>query len=162
MCITCLYGDFINLIKQKERTLSRRRMKVLRRQNSAYALGIVLCLLGIIALTLTLSNDDTWSKVSSAKDPFSTYLNLLWTEKLDFIPWFEFRLVYIVVLADAMLIAGVAVCVLSVRWFYMPGKNVWYRCPYCHKDWRSRGDMALIQCPHCQQKIHPEMIEKKA
>jgi hypothetical protein len=130
-------------------------MKVLRRQNSAYALGILLCLLGIIALIATVWM--TWPQVS-----FSTFLNRLWTEKLGFIPWFEFKLVYLVILADAMLISGVIVCVLSVRWFYLPGKNVWYRCPYCHKDWRSRGDMALVQCPHCQQRVHPIMIDKKA
>ncbi|MGD0029590.1 MAG: hypothetical protein ABSC91_11690 [Candidatus Bathyarchaeia archaeon] len=130
-------------------------MKVLRRQNSAYALGILLCLLGIIALIATVWL--TWPQVS-----FSTFLNRLWTEKLGFIPWFEFKLVYLVIVADAMLISGVIVCVLSVRWFYLPGKNVWYRCPYCHKDWRSRGDMSLVQCPHCQQQVHPIMIDKKA
>jgi hypothetical protein len=130
-------------------------MKVLRRQNSAYALGILLCLLGIIALIATVWM--TWPQVS-----FSTFLNRLWIEKLGFIPWFEFKLVYLVIVADAMLISGVIVCVLSVRWFYLPGKNVWYRCPYCHKDWRSRGDMALVQCPHCQQRVHPIMIDKKA
>jgi hypothetical protein len=135
-------------------------MKVLRRQNSAYALGILLCLLGVIALIATVWM--TWPQVSSAKDPFSTFMRSLWAQKLGFIPFFEFKLVYLVIVADAMFISGVMVCALSVRWFYLPGKNVWYRCPYCHKDWRSRGDMALVQCPHCQQQVHPIMIDKKA
>ena len=135
-------------------------MKILRMQKSAYALGLLLCVLGVIALVATVW--ETWPQVSSAKNPFSTFLGLLWTEKLDFIPGFEFRLVYLVIFADAVLIAGVAVCALSVRWFYLPGKIVWYRCPFCNKDWKSSGDKALVHCPHCRQLVHPVMIEKKS
>jgi phage FluMu protein Com len=71
-----------------------------------------------------------------------------------------FKLVYLVVLGDAMLIAGVVVYVLSVQRFYLPGKVVWYRCPFCNKDWRSSGTKALVHCPHCRQLVHPTMIEK--
>jgi hypothetical protein len=133
-------------------------MKILRMQKPAYALGLLLCLLGIIALLATLWK--TWPQVSSVKDPFSTFLALLWTEKLDLIPGLEFKLVYLVVFGDVMLIAGVVVCVFSVRWFYLPGKTVWYQCPFCKKDWRSSGDKALVHCPHCRQLVHPIMIEK--
>jgi DNA-directed RNA polymerase subunit RPC12/RpoP len=134
-------------------------MKILRMQKPAYALGLLLCTLGVIALVATLW--ETWPQVSTAKDPFSTFLGLLWTEKLNFISDFEFRLVYLVIFADAALIAGVTVCALSVRWFYLPGKIVWYRCPFCNKDWKSSGDKALVHCPHCRQLVHPVMIEKK-
>lgn len=135
-------------------------MKILRIQKSAYTLGLLLCALGVIALVATVW--ETWPQVSSAKDPFSTFLGLLWTEKLDFIPIIEFRLVYLVIFADAVLIAGVTVCALSVRWFYLPGNIVWYRCPFCNKDWKSSGDKALVHCPHCRQLVHPVMIEKKS
>jgi len=133
-------------------------MKVLRRQKSAYALSLLLCLVGIAALLTALWK--TWPKVSSAKDPFSTFLTLLWTENLDFVPGVEFKLVYLVVLGDVMLISGVVVYVLSVEQFYLPGKVVWYRCPFCNKDWRSSGVKALVHCPHCRQLVHPKMIEK--
>jgi hypothetical protein len=88
-------------------------------------------------------------------------MTLLWTEKLDFISGVVFKLIYLVVLGDAMLISAVVVYVLSVQWFFLPGKIVWYRCPFCHKDWRSSGDKALVHCPHCRQLVHPTLIEKQ-
>ena len=134
-------------------------MKILRRQKSAYALSIVLCVIGVIALFATLWR--IWPQISSAKDPFSTFLTLLWTEKLNFIPEIEFRLVSLFILGDAMLILGVMVYVLSVQWFYLPGKVVWYRCPFCNKEWRSSGDKALVHCPFCRQLVHPTLMEKQ-
>jgi hypothetical protein len=134
-------------------------MRILRRQRSAYALSLVLALAGITALLITLWK--TWPQISSVNDPFSTFLALLWTEKLDFIPGVEFKLIYLVVLGDAMLISGVVVYVLSVQWFYLPGRVVWYQCPFCHKDWKSSGTKALIHCPHCRQLVHPTLIEKQ-
>lgn len=133
-------------------------MKILRRQRSAVALSIALCVAGVIALLATLWK--TWQQISIAKDPFSTFLSLLWTQKLELIQGVEFRLVYLAILGDALLIVGVVVYVLSVQWFYLPGKIVWYRCPFCNKDWRSTGDKALVHCPHCRQLVHPIMIEK--
>ena len=134
-------------------------MKILRRQTSAHALSIILCVIGVIALFATLWR--IWPQISSAKDPFSTFLTLLWTEKLNFIPEVEFRLVSLFILGDAMLVLGVVVYVLSVQWFYLPGKVVWYRCPFCNKEWRSSGDKALVHCPFCRQLVHPTMIEKQ-
>jgi hypothetical protein len=133
-------------------------MKILRRQKSAMVLSAVLCLIGLSALLTVLWK--TWPEMSTAKDPFSTFLTLLWNEELDLVQVVEFRLVYLFIFADAMLIMGIAVYVLSVQWFYLPGNVVWYRCPFCNKDWRSRGDKALVHCPHCRQLVHPIMIEK--
>jgi hypothetical protein len=134
-------------------------MWIFRRQRSAYALSLLLCLMGIVALLATLWI--TWPQISAARDPFSTFLTLVWTKNLDFIPGLEFRLAYLVALGDVMLISGVIVSVLSVQRFYLPGKVVWYRCPWCHKDWRSSGIKALIHCPHCRQMVHPLLIEKQ-
>jgi DNA-directed RNA polymerase subunit RPC12/RpoP len=134
-------------------------MKILRRQKSAYVLSLILCSLGIAALLVTLWK--TWPQISSVRDPFSTFMASLWEEELDFVPGIEFRLVYLFILGDAMLVSGVVVYVLSVQWLYLPGKAVWYRCPFCKKDWRSRGDKALVHCPHCRQLVHPIMIEKR-
>jgi hypothetical protein len=133
-------------------------MKVLRRQKSGYALSLILCLVGIAALLGALWK--TWPQVSSAGDPFSTFLVLLWKEDLSFVSGFGFKLVYLVVLGDVMLISGVVVYVLSVQRLFLPGKVVWYRCPFCNKDWRSSGTKALVHCPHCRQLVHPTMNEK--
>jgi len=129
----------------------------LRKQKSAYALSLIFCLTGITAILATVWI--TWSKISSAEDPFSTFLTLLWTEKLDFIPGVEFKLVYLIILGDIMLISGVVIWVLSRQWFYLPGKTTWFQCPFCKKKWRSSGDKALVHCPHCLQLIHPLMVE---
>ena len=134
-------------------------MKILRRQKSAHALSIILCVIGVIALFATLWR--IWPQISSAKDPFSTFLTLLWTENLYFIPEVEFRLISLFILGDAMLVLGVVIYVLSVQWFYLPGKVVWYRCPFCNKEWRSSGDKALVHCPFCRQLVHPTMMEKQ-
>ena len=131
---------------------------ILRKQKSAYALSLVLCLIGVTALFATLWK--TWPKISSAENPFSTFLTLLGTEKLDFLPGLEFKLIYLVILGDVMLISGIVMWILSRQWFHLPGKTLWFQCPFCKKKWRSTGDKALVHCPHCRQLIHPTMIER--
>lgn len=133
-------------------------MKVIRTQKSAYALSLMFCLLGITALFVTLWK--TWPQISTAEDPFSTFLSLLWMETLDFVPGFEFKLIYPVILGDVMLISGVIILILSRQWFHIPGKTVWFQCPFCKKKWRSTEDKALVHCPHCRQLVHPTMVEK--
>jgi len=133
-------------------------MRILRRQTSTFVLSIVLSLLGAAALLFAFWR--IWPHISSVKDLLSTFMTLLWTEKFDLIPNFEFELIYLVALGDALLISGVILYILSVQWFYLPGRVVWYRCPFCHKDWRSTGDKALIHCPHCRQLVHPTLIDK--
>jgi DNA-directed RNA polymerase subunit RPC12/RpoP len=102
----------------------------------------------------------TWPQISSAENPLSTFLTLLWTENLDLIQGSEFKLVYLIILGDAMLVTGVVVWILSRQWFYLLGKNVWFQCPFCKKKWKSIGDKALVHCPHCRQLVHPRIIER--
>jgi len=134
-------------------------MKILRRQKFGYALSLFLYLVGVISLLATLWK--TWPQVSSAKNSFSTFLTLLWTDKFSFLPGIEFKLVYLVILADAAFISGVIIHVLSVQQIIVPGKIVYYQCPFCNKDWKSSGDKALVHCPHCRQLVHPIIIERK-
>jgi hypothetical protein len=134
-------------------------MRILRRQKSTFVLSIVLSLLGVAALLFTFWK--IWPHISSVKDLLSTFMTLLWSEKFDLIPNFEFQLIYLVALGDALLVSGVTLYVLSVQWFYLPGTVVWYRCPFCHKDWKSTGDKALVHCPHCRQLVHPTLVEKR-
>jgi len=132
--------------------------KILRTQKSAYVLSLTLCLMGITALFVTVWL--TWPRISTSENAFSTYLSLLWTEKLALISGFEFKLIYLVILGDVLLVSGVMVWVLSRQWFLLPGKTVWFQCPFCNKKWRSIEDKALVHCPHCRQLVHPKMIEK--
>jgi DNA-directed RNA polymerase subunit RPC12/RpoP len=132
--------------------------KTLRRQKSAYVLSLTLCLVGIAALLVTLWK--TYPQLSSSGDPFSTFLSLLWTEELTLTSALEFKLIYLVILGDVMLISGVTLWFLSRQWFLLPGSTVLFQCPFCNKKWRSIGDKALVHCPHCRQLVHPKMVEK--
>jgi DNA-directed RNA polymerase subunit RPC12/RpoP len=132
--------------------------KILRKQKSAYALSLIFCLMGALSLLVTLWK--TYPQISSSKDPFSTFLSLLWTEELSFNSWFEFKLVYLVILGDVLLISGVILWILSRQWFLLPGKTVWFQCPFCKKKWKSIGDKALVHCPYCRQLVHPKITEK--
>ena len=132
-------------------------MRILRRQRSTYAISLALALLGIVALLTTLWK--TWSQVSASNDPLSTFMSLLWTEKID-LSSFDVELIYLFASGDVMLISGIVLYVLSVQWLYLPSRIVWHQCPFCHKDWRSTGDKALVHCPHCRQLVHPTPVEK--
>jgi len=132
--------------------------RIIRKQKSAYMLSLVLCSVGTVSLLFTLWK--TYPQLSSSTDPFSTFLSLLWTENLTSISGFEFKLIYLVILGDAMLIFGVIMWILSRQLFLLPGQNVWFQCPFCNKKWESIGDKALVHCPHCRQLIHPKITEK--
>jgi len=132
--------------------------RILRRQKSAYALSLALCLVGIVALVIAVWK--TYPQLSSSADPFSTFLSLLWSENLTLTSGLEFKLIYLVILGDVMLISGVVLWVLSRQWFLLPGKTVWFQCPFCNKKWRSLRDKALVHCPYCRQLVHPRMTEE--
>lgn len=132
--------------------------RILRRQKSAYALSLTLCLVGIVALVIAVWK--TYPQLSSSANPFSTFLSLLWSENLTLTSGLEFKLIYLVILGDVMLISGGVLWILSRQWFLLPGKTVWFQCPFCNKKWRSLRDKALVHCPYCRQLIHPRMTEK--
>jgi len=132
--------------------------RTLRKQKSAYVLSLIFCLVGIIALLFTLWK--TYPQLSLSGDPFLTFLSLLWTENLTLATGLEFKLIYLVILADIMLVSGVILWILSRQWFLLPEESVLFQCPFCNKKWRSIGDKALVHCPHCRQLVHPKMTEK--
>ncbi len=132
---------------------------ILRRQKSAYALSLLFCFfwLGTLLLTLWI----TWPEVSSAENPLSTYLALLWEESFEFIPGIKFRLLYLTILGDIMLVSGVIIWILSRQWFYLPGKTALLECPFCKKRWKSSPDKGLVHCPHCRQLVHPRIVHEQ-
>jgi hypothetical protein len=132
--------------------------KVLRRQTSGYVLSILLLLFGIAALFFALW--ETWPQVSQAGNPFSVFWESLWAEKLVFLPGVEIKLVYLVVLSSAMIIAAFVVLALSRQWLPLGSNNSWVECPFCKKRWRTSPDKALGFCPHCRQLIHPKLVDE--
>ncbi len=132
--------------------------RILRRQRSGYALALILCLIGLIALLVTLWK--TWSEVSSAQDPFSVFWTLLWTYEFDFIPGIGFKLAYLTILGAVSMIVGVVILILSRQWVSLPGETTLFQCPFCKKRWRAIRDKGLVHCPHCNQLVHPTMVER--
>ncbi|HVP40547.1 MAG TPA: hypothetical protein VMS95_01170 [Candidatus Krumholzibacteriaceae bacterium] len=132
--------------------------KVLRKQKSGYAVSFVLWFLGLFALFWVLWK--TWPEVSVASSPFSVFWDALWTETLVFLPGVEFKLVYLVVLAVALLVTGFSVFWWSRKWFSLGGSNSWLQCPFCQKRWRTSPDKALVHCPYCNHLVHPVLVEE--
>jgi hypothetical protein len=132
--------------------------RVLRRQKSGYALSFILWFFGLAALFWTLWK--TWPDVSAANNPLSVFWDSLWNQTLDFIPDVEFKLVYLLVFASAMLVAGSIVFSLSRKWFLLEGKNSLLQCPWCRKRWRTSPDKALVLCPYCRQLVHPILVDE--
>jgi len=132
--------------------------RILRRQKSAYALSLIFCLFWLATLLITLWK--TWPEVSTAENPFSTFLTLLWEENLQLVPGLEFKLVYLIILGDVMLVSGVVIWLLGRQWFYLPGETVLLECPFCKKRWRSSPEKGLVHCPYCRQLVHPRMARR--
>jgi len=132
--------------------------RILRKQKFVYALSLVLCQLEVAALLVVLWK--AYPKISSSADPFSTFLSLLWTEKLSFFSWLSFKLIHFVIVGDILLIAGFLLWVLSRQWFVVPSETVWFERPFCKKKCRSTRDKALVHCPYCHQLVHPRIAEK--
>jgi len=134
--------------------------RILRRQRSGYALSFLLWLLGIAALLLVFWK--TWPSVYTANNPFSAFWESLWNEMLDFIPGVEFRLVYLIVFASAMLVTGVIVFGLSRQWFLVGGEDQTLQCPWCKNYWKTKSHAsrpAMVLCPHCRHMVHPVFVD---
>lgn len=131
--------------------------RVLRKQRSVYILSIFLCLAGTIALLGALWK--TYPKLSVSQNPFSAFLSLLWEESIMVGNFAAFKLVYLVIFGDIALVLGFILWLLSRQWLVVPGKTVWYECPFCKKKWKAVGDKALVHCPHCRQLVHPKITE---
>lgn len=131
--------------------------RVLRKQRSVYAFSLFLILAGVLALATALWK--TYPKFSVSQSPLPTFLSLLWEETVNIADLITFKLVYLVVFGDVALVSGFILWLLSRQWLTVPGKTIWYECPFCKKRWKAIGDKALVHCPHCRQLVHPKIVE---
>lgn len=132
-------------------------LRILRKQKSGYALGLTFCLTGLVLLLITIWR--AWPDISSAQNPFSSFWTAIWMQRLDFIPVIEFKLAYLTILGIVLISVGSVVLVLSRQWLTVYGDAVLFQCPFCKKHWRALRDKGLVHCPHCNQLIHPKMVE---
>jgi hypothetical protein len=131
--------------------------RVLRKQRFLYGFSLLLIIAGAAALAAVLWK--TYPKLPMSQNPLSTFLSLLWEENINIVNTVSFRLVYLVLFGDVALVLGFILWLLSRQWLIVPGKFVWYECPFCKKKWKAVGDKALVHCPHCRQLVHPKIVE---
>lgn len=133
--------------------------RILRREKSGYALGIIICLVGLILLAIALWK--AWLKVSVSQHVLSDLWAYLWTEQIDFAFGFGFKLIYFTILGTVLLFAGTVTLALSQKSFTLSGEAVLLMCPYCKNHWRASRAKGWAECPHCRQFIQPEVARKR-
>ena len=130
----------------------------IRRYKLGYILGTTLCLAGVLLLLAVAWK--AWPQVSSEADPMSAFWAFLWEEKFTLTSSVEYKLVYLLISAAAMLTSGIAVILFSRQRFFLPSKVMRLQCPFCKKQWSSSYDRGQVLCPHCHHLVHPKLIEE--
>jgi hypothetical protein len=131
--------------------------RILRREKSGYALGLLLFSAGLVTMLISLWR--AWPEVSSAQNPALAIWTVLWTQSINVVADVEVRLLYIFASGMAMLVLGLILWALSRQWFALAGNRVVLQCPFCQRKWRTRPDKALVHCPFCRQLVHPRLVE---
>jgi hypothetical protein len=132
--------------------------KAVRRYKLGYALGTMLCVIGVMALLTVVWR--TWPQIASSPDPAAVFWTALWEQQLSLISGVDVKLMYFLVLAATTLTSGALVLAYSSQRFFLPGNVMKLQCPFCKRFWHARYDRGQVLCPHCQHLIHPRMIEE--
>jgi len=132
--------------------------RILRREKSGYALGLILCLVGLFLLAVVLWK--ALSNVSVSQLVLSDLWSYLWSAQLVFPFGIKFSLIYFVILGAMFFFSGIAVLALSQKWFTLPGETVLLTCPYCKNHWRASRGKGWAECPHCRQFVQPQVMKK--
>jgi len=131
--------------------------RILRREKSGYALGLIFCLLGLILLAAVLWK--VWLRVSISQLVLSDLWSYLWTEQLDFPLGVGFKLIYFTILGVVILFSGAVMLALSQKWFTLSGETILLTCPYCKNHWRASRGKGWAECPHCRQFVQPQVAK---
>lgn len=131
--------------------------RTIRRYKLGYVLGGALCFIGLASILFVVWK--AWPQISSSPDPLSHFWTFLWEEQLSLVPSVELKLSYFAILAATMLIAGTTVLMYSRQLFFLPGKTMTLRCPFCKKQWLASYDRGQVLCPHCHHLVHPKMVD---
>jgi len=132
--------------------------RILRREKSGYALGVILCLAGLLLLAVVLWK--AWLHVSASQLVLSELWSYLMTEQLNFPLGLGFKLIYLTILGAVILFSGIVMVALSQKWFILSGEAVLLTCPYCKNYWRASRAKGWAECPHCRQFIQPQVTKR--
>ncbi|MGB9134775.1 MAG: hypothetical protein WCC63_04220 [Candidatus Bathyarchaeia archaeon] len=130
----------------------------IRRYRLGYALGAVLCLIGIVSLLAVAWK--AYEGMATTDDPMYVFWSFIWKEELGSLMGIQFKPVFLLILAAVTLVSGGAVFAFSRQRFFLPGKILKLQCPFCRKYWTASYDRGQVLCPHCNHLIHPKIIEK--
>jgi len=132
--------------------------KVLRREKSGYALGLILCVAGLILLAVVLWK--AWLHASVSQFVLEDLWSYLWTEQLDFAFGVGFKLIYFTMLGVLLIVFGTVTLALSQKGFTLSGETVMLTCPYCKNHWKTSRAKGWAECPHCRQFIQPQVTKR--
>jgi len=121
-----------------------------------YALGFVLCFVGLTVLVAVLWK--AWPDVSGSYDVFSALEAYLWAEEFDFGFGVRLKLMHLTVMAAAALVLGVFVLAFSRQALY-EGERVLLQCPFCKNQWKASRARGWSTCPHCNQLVQPTVVK---
>jgi len=127
--------------------------RIIRRKKSGYALGFILCFVGLIVLFAVLW--EAWPNVSNSPDVFSALWSYLLTKQFDFGVGVSLKLIDLTIIGGAVLVLGIFVLALSRKVFSVSGENVLLKCPYCKNHWKASRASGYAECPHCRQFVQP-------
>jgi hypothetical protein len=128
--------------------------RIIRREKSGYALGFILCFIGLIVLFAVLWK--AWPNVSNSPNVFSALGSYLLTKQFDFGVGVSLKLIDLTIIGVAVLALGIFVLALNRQVFSVStGENVLLKCPYCKNHWKASRASGYAECPHCRQFVQP-------
>ena len=146
------------------------RMTIIKKK-TGHALGLALCIIGIIMLLITVWK--LWTKeVFKSEDVLAALNTSLWAEYADIALWIGLRLIHYTVLGIVFLVVGAAILIARrERVTVTEEATVMLECPYCKHQWResmskthlkSMGyphvrTLSRRKCPKCAKFIRPKI-----
>jgi hypothetical protein len=100
-----------------------------------------------------------YTEILDTADFLSAFWGFIWSEELGSASGIRFKPVFLLILAAATLVSGVAVFAFSRQRFFLPGKTMKLQCPFCRKQWAASYDRGQVLCPHCNHLVHPRILE---
>lgn len=132
--------------------------RIIRRKKSGYALGFLLCIVGLTMLAAVLWK--AWPTVSASHDVFSALTSYLWTEQVGLGFGAELKLIHLTWIGAAVFALGILVLAFSRQVFSVyAGENVVLQCSYCRNNWKASRGKGLAECPHCRQFVEPRVVK---
>lgn len=148
------------------------RMTIIKKK-TGHALGVLLCIIGIIMLLITVWK--LWAEeVFTSSDMLSALKASLWTEYTDLTLGIGLKPIHYTVFGILLLVIGSAILIARREKITVTEEaTVMLECPYCKHQWResmskthlkSMGyprvrTLSRRKCPKCAKFIRPKIAQ---